>query len=134
MSSTTLCKSEQHSSADTSVILVATLAPCWGAPHVIPCLEDASHTNHAARDWGQHAHPGILERLSLFAQKHGVACLQSPALFIALGHMHAHAFPDGVQFLVLYPVFPLADKAALCSWHPLCPYGTPSICPDCFGA
>ena len=53
----TLCESEQHSSVDTSAILVVTPAACWDEPHVIPCLEDASHTNHTARDRGQHAHP-----------------------------------------------------------------------------
>lgn len=55
----TLSKSEQRGSVDTSVILVVTLAACWDEPHVQPCLEDASYTNHTARYWGQHAHPGI---------------------------------------------------------------------------
>ena len=65
----TLSKNEQRGCVDTSVILVVTLAACWDEPHVIPSLEDASHTNHTARHWGQHAHPGIQLQLgSLFAQ------------------------------------------------------------------
>lgn len=42
---------------DTSAVLVVTLVACWDEPHVIPCQEDASHTNHAAREWSQQPPP-----------------------------------------------------------------------------
>lgn len=91
-----LSKNEQHGSVDTSVILVVTLAACWDEPHVIPCLQDASHTNHTARDRCQHAHPGISLQLQ---------CLLSRKRFLILshlyffGHTYAHKI-NGIRYLV----------------------------------
>lgn len=75
-----LGKSEQRSPEDISVILVVTPAACWDEPHVMPCLEDASHTNQTARHQGQHAHPGIPLQLRV--------CLPSSTGSLVCSHQH----------------------------------------------